>query len=65
MTPRGLAAAHFFIMGANVALALMCTLYAVKALAAGIMGLVYFDGAVIVGNIYMAYFNFCEAKKLL
>lgn len=65
MTERGIAIAHAIVGLANVALVVVCTVYAVMAVRSGMISLYFFDCALFVANAYMAYYNFGEAKRLL
>ena len=65
MSLRVLAVLHAVIGGVNFCLAIVCAIMVVETFEDGMTSLCFFNAAILVGNLYMTYFNYCEAKRLL
>ena len=65
MTPRVIGLVHAAFAVCNIILAVFCAVMIVKTYQIGMMPMCFFNGAIFVGNLYVAYFNYCEAKRLL
>ncbi len=65
MTDRLIGLVHAAFGVANSILAIVCAVMVVKTFNVGMIPMCFFNAAIFVGNLYMIYFNYCEAKRLL
>ena len=56
---------HRTFVVCDIILCIVSAILIVKTFNAGMMPLCFLNAAIFVANAYLAYFNFCEAKRLL
>jgi hypothetical protein len=65
LTPRIAGLFHAAFAVCNIILAIVCAAMTVKTYQVGMVPMCFFNAAIFVGNLYMVYFNYCAAKRLL
>jgi hypothetical protein len=65
MTPRVAGLFHAGFAVCNIIMAIVGAVMIVKTFNAGMLPLFFFNAAIFVASLYMVYFNYCEAKRLL
>lgn len=65
MTDRLTGLVHAFIGIINLFMVIACAVFIVEAFNHDMIPLFFFNAALFVANLYLAYLNFCEAKRLL
>ena len=65
MTPRVAGLFHAAFAVCNLILAVFCAVMVVKTYQAGWMPTCFLNAAIFVANLYLTYFNYYQAKRLL